>query len=128
MIIASKKHKAIYMKSIYLKLILFITGVLFITPSIKAQKIYSCDSKYDADVKIFVADSKYNADLLVYKEESKYNATGNEGLWHFVESRYDADKKVFFTDSKYDADLLIYFVESKYNAGWRNKERIYLLY
>lgn len=116
------------MKSIHLQLILLITGMLFITLSTEAQKIFSCDSRYDADVKIFVVDSKYDADLLVYKEESRYNATGNEGLWYFVESRYDADKKVFFTDSKYDADLLIYFVESKYNAGWRNKERIYLLY
>ena len=72
----------------------------------KAQKIYSCDSPYDADVKIYVVDSKYDADLLVYKEESKYNADGNDGHWYFVESRYDADKKVYFTDSKYDADLL----------------------
>lgn len=116
------------MKSCRLQLILFIFSFFFITHLIKAQKIYSCDNRYDADVKLYVVDSKYDADLLVYKEDSKYNATGNEGLWYFVESRYDADKKVYFTDSKYNADLLIYFVESRYDAGWRNKERIYLLY
>ena len=116
------------MKSIYLQLILFVISFFVISATVKAQKIYSCDSRYDADVLIHVVDSRYDADLLVYKEESKYNATGNEGLWHFVESKYDADKKVYFTDSKYDADLLIYFVDSRYDAGWRNKERIYLLY
>lgn len=116
------------MKSSNLQLILVITSVFIISASASSQKIYSCDGRYDADVLIYVVDSRYDADLLVYKEESKYNATGNEGLWHFVESRYDADKKVYFTDSKYDADLLICFVDSRYDAGWRNKERIYLLY
>lgn len=104
-----------------------VTFLLFSLVS-NAQKIYSCDSKYDADVKIFVVESKYNADLLVYKADSRYDAIGNEGLWFFTESKYDADKLVYFTESKYDADLLIYFVESRYEAGWRNRERIYLLY
>ncbi|MCB2208609.1 MAG: hypothetical protein KQH67_09980 [Bacteroidetes bacterium] len=116
------------MKPHYFKYALTIFCFFTLVLQTNAQKIYSCDSRYDADVLIHVVDSRYDADLLVYKEESKYNATGNEGLWHFVESRYDADKKVYFTDSKYDADLLIYFVDSRYDAGWRNKERIYLLY
>jgi len=116
------------MKTIHSFLILLVSFLLFLSGSIKAQKIYSSDSRYDADIKIFVVDSRYDADLLVYKTESRYDATGNEGLWHFVESKYDADKKVYFSDSRYDADLLIHFVDSRYDAGWRNKERIYLLY
>ncbi len=128
MVFASNSIKPQTMKSpsFYLTLIL-IPFLLFSLVS-TAQKIYSCDSKYDADVKIFVVESKYSADLLVYKSDSRYDAKGNEGLWYFVESKYDADKLVYFTESKYDADLLIYFVESRYDAGWRNRERIYLLY
>ena len=67
-----------------------------------AQKIYSCNSRYDADIKIFVVDSRYDADLLVYKVDSRYDTDGNQGRWFFVDSRYD--------------------------AGWRNKEKIHLLY
>lgn len=128
MIFAGFSVKLVTMKSPLLKMFLLIILTFSLSQIIKAQQVYSSDSKYDADVKIYVVESKYDADLLVYKTESKYNATGNEGLWYFTENKYDADKKVFFTDSKYDADLLIYFTDSKYNASWRNKERIYLLY
>ena len=41
---------------------------------LNAQKVYSTDSKYDADVLVFVADSKYDADLLIYFSDSKYDA------------------------------------------------------
>ena len=128
MVFVRIRPKTTYMKSIRFILSLLISGLFFISSSLKAQKVYSCDNKYDADVIIFVVDSRYDADLLVYKVASRYDTGSNEGLWHFVESKYDADKKVYFTGSKYDADLLIYFVDSRYDAGWRNKERIYLLY
>ena len=49
-----------------------------------AQKVFSTDSKYDADVKVFVANSKYDADLVVFKCTSKYDAKDNKGLWFFV--------------------------------------------
>ena len=128
MVFARNRLKPQIMKLSSFQLIFILIPFLFLSLVSSAQKIYSCDSKYDADVKIFVVESKYSADLLVYKSDSRYDAKGNEGLWYFVESRYDADKLVYFTDSKYDADLLIYFVESRYDAGWRNHERIYLLY
>ncbi len=128
MVFARNCIKPQTMKLFSFQLIFALISFLFLSIVSNAQKIYSCDSKYDADVKIFVVESKYSADLLVYKADSRYDAKGNEGLWHFVESKYDADKLVYFTESKYDADLLIYFVESRYNAGWRNCERIYLLY
>jgi hypothetical protein len=102
--------------------------LLFASSNGYAQKIYSTDSQYDADVTVYVTDSKYDADLLVYKVSSQYEADGNEGLWFFTESKYDADKKIYFTDSKYAADLIIYFTDSKYDAGWKNRQKIYLLY
>lgn len=91
------------------------------------QTVYSCDSKYDADVKVYVASSKYDADLVVYKCSSKYDATDNKGLWYFTDSKYDAKKKVYFVDSKYDADIVIYFSDSKYDAEWRNKSKMHMM-
>jgi len=105
--------------------ILFLMGTIF--NNAVAQKVYSCDSKYDADIKVFVVDSKYDADLWVYKVDSQYDVN-DDGLWFFCDSKYDAKKKIFFVDSKYDADLLIYFVDSKYDAGWNNASKKYLIY
>jgi len=92
-----------------------------------AQKVYSCDSKYDADIKVYVVDSKYDADLIVYKVDSQYDVN-DDGLWFFCESKYDAKKIIYFVDSKYDADLLIYFADSKYDAKWSNTSKKYLIY
>jgi hypothetical protein len=96
--------------------------------SLSAQKIYSCDNKYDADFRVFVVENKYDADLLVYKVANKYDAEGNNGLWFFEENRYDANKTIFFSEDKYDADLLIFFTDNKYDAGWRIRTKMYLLY
>ena len=109
------------------KLILVATFIITIT-SISAQKVYSVDSEYDADVKIYVVNSKYDADLLVYKVNSEYDAGNNNGKWFFVNSEYDAKKKVFFVNSEYDADLKIYFVDSEYDAVWENNSKKYLNY
>ena len=38
----------------------------------KGQTVYSCNYKYDADVKVYVTDYKYDADLVVYKCSYKY--------------------------------------------------------
>ena len=113
------------MKINFILLIFFFYNFSIISFS---QKIFSCESKYDADFTVFVTDSKYDADLLVYKIDSKYDADGNKGLWYFVESKYDADKKIYFEESKYNADLLIYFVESKYDAELaKTREDIFAL-
>jgi hypothetical protein len=110
-----------------LKIALVSLFLVFAAQSTFAQVVYSCDSKYDADVKVYVCDSKYDADLVVYKCSSKYDATG-DGLWFFADSKYDAKKKIYFCDSKYDADLLIYFTDSKYDASWRNASKKQLMY
>ena len=54
---------------------IFVFFILFAASAQPAysQKVYSCNSKYDADIKVYVVDSKYDADLLVYKVDSKYD-------------------------------------------------------
>ena len=77
---------------------------------------------------MYVVDHEYQADLLVYKESHDYQAEGNQGRWYFVDHDYQADVKVYFVDHEYQADLKIYFVDHEYQAGWRNKQKIHLLY
>lgn len=93
-----------------------------------AQKIYSCNDRYDADIKVFVVGNRNDADLLVYKVEHSYEAEGNKGLWFFCQNKYDSKKNIWFADNRYDADLLIFFVENRYDAGWKDKKKMYLLY
>jgi len=81
-----------------MKLIFSVLLFLGLLANVSAQKIFSVDSRYDADIKVYVTDSRYDADLIVYKCDSRYDAEGNKGLWYFVDSRYDADKKIFFPD------------------------------
>ena len=42
--------------------------------SANAQKIYSVNSSYQADVKVFVVEHEYQADLIVYKTDKDYRA------------------------------------------------------
>ena len=109
---------------------LLILGTFFILTiaTTKAQKIYSVDKDYKADIKVFVVSSDYKADLLVYKVSSDYKAGDNDGKWFFVDSQYKAEKKIFFVDSQYQADLKIYFVSSQYKAGWEESSKKHLLY
>lgn len=39
-----------------------------------AQKIYSVDHQYQADVKVYVTDSEYQADLKIYFTDHEYRA------------------------------------------------------
>jgi hypothetical protein len=121
------KSKPMKTSTSFVKMLMIVLLVSLYSNSF-AQKVFSEDSKYDAQVKVFVVDSKYDADLCVYKVSSQYDATGNTGLWFFEDSKYDADKTIFFVDSKYDADLLIYFVESRYDAQWMNSSKKQLMY
>ena len=96
--------------------------------SVNAQKIYSVNADYKADVKVFVVDADYKADLLVYKVDSDYKAGKNDGKWFFTDADYKADKKIYFVDADYKADLKVYFVNSDYKAGWKNSAKKALLY
>lgn len=89
-------------KSILFFLVVFY--ILIYGGQIKAQQVYSCDYKHEAEVKVYVTNYKYEAELVVYKCKYKYDAEGNKGLWFFVEHKYNADKKIYFVDSKYEAD------------------------
>ena len=53
---------------------------------------------------------------------------GNEGNWFFVEYQSQADKSIYFVKYESQADLKIYFVEYESRAGWRNKEKVHLMY
>ena len=77
---------------------------------------------------LYVADYKSDADLVVYKCSYKSDATGNNGLWYFVNYRSDAKKKIFFVNYKSDADLVIYFTNYKSEAGWLNKSKQHLMF
>ena len=108
---------------------LLLLVVLFTSISIlKAQKVYSVNADYKADVKVYVVSADYKADLLVYKVSADYKAKGNEGLWFFTDADYKASKKIYFVDADYKADLNIFFVESDYKAGWKDKAKQHLLY
>lgn len=93
----------------------------------QAQKIYSVKYSHRADVKVFVVDAEY---LVVYKTDKDYRAKSvdNKGIWFFTDREYRADKKVYFTDRQHDADLKIFFTDKEYRAGWRNREKMPLMY
>lgn len=113
------KHQTLVMKNLFLLLTLTIGGIT----SVNAQKVYSVDADYKADVKVFVVDADYKADLLVYKVDSDYKAGDNDGKWYFTDADYKAKKKIYFVDADYKADLKIYFVDSDYKAGWKNSSK-----
>ncbi len=122
----SDKIKPIIMFK-YITLVLLFSAIL-ITHKVTAQKIYSVDAAYKADIKVYVADAAYKADLLVYKEDAAYKATDNKGRWFFTDAAYKADKKVYFVDASYKADLIIFFVDAEYKAKWQKLDKIYYLY
>lgn len=95
-----------------------------------AQKIYSVNHEYQADVKVFVVDKEYQADLVVYRTDKEYRAKAseNKGIWYICPKAYQADKKVYFTDKEYQADLKIYFTDKEYKAGWKKADKKPLMY
>lgn len=113
-----------------MKRFVLLCAFVAIAISVMAQKMYSTDSRYQADVVVYVVDAEYKADLIVYKTDKQYRAKGNEnkGIWYFTDHSYNADKKIYFTDHEYQADLKVYFTNSEYRAGWRNAKKKPLLY
>ena len=101
-------------------LLIFLIASFSFSLSLKAQKIFTVDANYKADIKVFVVDAEYKADLVVFKEKADYQAKGNEGLWFFVDAAYKADKKIYFVDAEYKSELKIFFCDAEYKAKWRN--------
>ncbi len=110
------------------KFILFIALIIGFSNSNYAQKVYSVNASYKADIKVYVVDAEYKADLLVYKENADYKADGNEGHWFFTDADYKAKKKIYFVDADYKADLKIYFVDAEYKAKWKDSSKKQLMY
>ncbi len=109
-------------------LIVFIFCYCFLNNNIIAQKIFSSEYSSDSDLKVFIVDYESQADLKVFKVNYTSQAKGNEGLWYFVDYKSQADKKVFFVKYKSQSDLKVFFVKYKSQAGWRNRDKMHLLY
>ena len=97
------------------KLLVLSTFLLLSVVGLNAQTVYSV--KYESQ-----------ADLLVFKEDYSSRAKGNEGNWFFVDYQSQADKSIYFVKYESQADLKIYFVEYESRTGWRNKEKVHLMY
>jgi hypothetical protein len=69
-----------------MKKALLLFGFLGLAQLSQAQKIFSVDAEYKANVKVYVVDAEYKADLLVYKENAEYKAGSNDGKWFFVDA------------------------------------------
>ena len=80
-------------------IITLIVALMALGIGAKAQTVYSCQYKSEADVKVHVTKYKSEADLVVYK--CKY---------------------------KSEADIVIYFTDYKSEAGWRNNSKKHLMY
>ncbi len=123
-----KIQKLILMK--YLRFLLTFILLYLFAGVASAQKVYSTNREYDADVKVYVTDKEYEADLVVYltKKEYRANAHDNKGIWYLTDKSYRADKKIYFVDHQYDADIVVYFTNHEYRAGWRNNRKKPLMY
>lgn len=114
-----------------IQLILIFVAILCLFTIVSlAQKVYSVDHDYQADVKVFVVDKDYRADLIVYKTDKSHRAKANEnkGIWYFCSTPSQADKKVFFVDKEYRADLKVFFTDKEYRAGWKKNDKKHLMY
>jgi hypothetical protein len=108
-----------------------ITGIfmlVFIFNLVSAQKVFSVKYSNQADVKVFVVGYENQADLAVYKVKYENQVGDNDGKWFFTDYENQAKKKIYFVDYENQADLKIFFVEYENQAGWKNKEKIYLMY
>ncbi len=61
-----------------MKLTVLLSMMLLSASSMCAQKMFSVDSQYQADVKVFIVDKEYRADLIVFKTDKQYRAKADE--------------------------------------------------
>ena len=111
-----------------MKKLLLLSLFCFMSLKMIAQSVYSVKYESQADVTVFVVGYESQADLLVFKEKYESRAKGNSGHWHFVDYESRADKTLYFVKYASQADLKVYFVEYESRAGWRNKDKVHLLY
>ena len=65
------------------RIILFFAIIVGFASQNYAQKVYSTDADYKADVKVYVVDADYKADLLVYKVDADYKKIEKEEYTSF---------------------------------------------
>ena len=82
-----------------MKRLISILLFLFLIFNAEAQKVFSTQHSYQADIKVYVVDKEYQA-----------------------------DKKIYFVDRQYQADLIVYFTDKAYKAGWKKNQKKQLLY
>ena len=102
---------------------ILLTGSL----SANAQKIFSVPYGSQADVKVYVVKYESQADLKVFKVPYESKAKGNDGNWFFTKYPSQAKKKIFFVSHESQADLKIFFVGNRSQAGWRKREKLYVM-
>lgn len=124
----SIKSITIMNKSFHIICFLVVSVFLTISTNVNAQKVFSTEHEYQAQVKVYVAKHDYQADLLVYIEDHDYRADGNDGKWYFVDHEYQSDINIYFVDHEYQADITVCFVDHEYQAGWRNNDKKHLFY
>ncbi len=104
-------------------IVLFLLLIFSLFHSVKAQKVFSTKSTYEAEIKVFVVEFASQADLLVCEVDDVSQAEKNEGRWFFVHSENAMAKKICFIDNAFQADLRVYFVKNCSQAGWQNRAK-----
>ena len=111
------------------KFMRILIAILYFTPlCLFSQKMFSVKYQSQADIKVFVTRYSSQADLNVFKVKYQSQAIKNEGKWFFVKYQSQADKKIYFVDYVSQSDLKIFFTKYSSQSGWRNKEKVHLLY
>lgn len=108
--------------------IFIITVLMAICTVASAQKVYSVKYENQADLKVFVVKYENQADLNVYKVKYENQAGDNNGKWFFTDYGNQAKFTIYFVEYENQADLKIYFVEYENQAGWRERDKMQLLY
>ncbi len=101
--------------------------ILPMQKNVFAQKVFSVQHEYQADIKVYQTNDINKADLVVYKVNYESKAT-KDGLWYFTDYDYQAKKRIFFTNEIQRADLTVFFTENMKAIGWRKKSKQHLLY
>jgi hypothetical protein len=99
-------------------LVTIIICLLITATTLQAGNIYKNPNRLSV-IKVYVTNSKISADLLVYITNNRLQASGNDGIWYFVNTKISADASVYFVNSSIEADVKIYYVGSSIESGWR---------
>lgn len=112
----------------FFRITLFSSFLIATILPVEAQKIYITDYNSHADVKVFITKDLDEADLVIFKVDNQDAIGENEGLWFFCEEKKCADKVVYYVKFPTRAEMTVYFTYDRSLAGWKNKNKKYLVY